>query len=180
MFVLVEIEKTSSVRDGELVSKLWDVYAGAYRTLNQSAPCRQSFHKEEFLVAAEDPDIVKFILWMGGQAEGIGFLTNRLHKVPWISVPYFQARFSGLMTKGLLYYLMGIAISPPSSSRRLGIRFLREMIESLPETGAVAFDYSHQANRVIPIFAEKALNRPIQGEELDAQIYCIYQWGAGI
>lgn len=173
----IKIKKQLRVEDIKLQQQLWEIYDGTLRQVNMATPCRQHCYREEFLKAMKDIDFQKFIVWIDEELGGIGLITNRLEKVPWINPAFFQKKFPTFVDEGLLYYLMGIAVSRGFASRRLGARLLKEMICSLPENGAVAFDHSQAANKTVPVFAERALPKSIKGKILDSQIYRIYQWG---
>lgn len=171
-----KIEKSLCVGSSRVREELWKMYDRIFGPVNLQTPCRQHCYREEFLEAMQDEDFQKFILRAGNRLGGIGLITNHLEKVPWVSVGYFHNKFPALMERRLLYYLVGIAVHPKLSAKGLGGKLLAEMICSLPTDGAVAFDYSEGVNRVIPIFAEKALPEAIEGKVLDSQIYCLYRW----
>ena len=172
----IEIREELYIPDITFCQELWEMYDETFQALNTATPCRQHCYEKEFLEAMQDSDFQKFLLWVDGKPAGIGLITNHLEKVPWINVPFFQKQFSVLVSRRLLYYLMGIAVKSGFAKRSLGSKLLKETICSLPENGAVAFDHSEKANRMIPIFAERVLPKSIEGSILDSQIYSIYQW----
>ncbi|MBU4022942.1 hypothetical protein KJ591_01105 [Patescibacteria group bacterium] len=175
--VAIEIREELCISDAALRQELWEMYDETFTEVNTATPCRQHCYKEEFLEAMQDSDFQKFLLCVDEKPVGIGLITNHLEKVPWINVAFFKKQFPVLMSVNLVYYLMGIAVKSGLATRSLGSRLLKEMICSLPENGAVAFDYSGGANRAIPMFAERALPKSIKGTILDSQIYSMYRWG---
>jgi len=174
---MIKIQKELCVSDTTLRQELWEMYDETFRAVNMATPCRQHCYKKEFLEDMRDPDFQKFLLLVDEKPAGIGLITNHLEKVPWINLSFFQRQFSALVSRSLLYYLMGIAVRSGFAKRALGSRLLKEMICSLPENGAVAFDYSEGANKAIPMFAERVLPKSIKGSILDSQTYSIYRWG---
>ncbi|MBU4162243.1 hypothetical protein KJ859_01445 [Patescibacteria group bacterium] len=175
--VAIEIREELCISDVALQQELWEMYDETFRAVNIATPCRQHCYKEEFLEAMQDSDFQKFLLCVNEKPGGIGLITNNLEKVPWINISFFLKQFPALLSRNLLYYLMGISVRTGLAKRALGSRLLKEMICSLPEDGAVAFDYSERANRAIPMFAERALPKSIKGSIMDSQIYSIYRWG---
>ncbi len=175
--MILDIKKELCISDTTLRRELWEMYDATFQAVNAETPCRQHCHKEEFLEAMKDRDFQKFVLFVEEKPAGIGIITNHLEKVPWINISFFQKKFPEPINRGLLYYLVGIAVKIDVASMALGAKLLEKMICSLPESGAVAFDYSQTANRAIPLFAKRALHRSIEGETLDTQVYRIYQWG---
>jgi len=175
--VAIEIREELYISDAALRQKLWEMYDETFRVVNIATPCRQHCYEDEFLDAMRDLDFQKFLLCVDEKPVGIGLITNHLEKVPWINVSFFEKQFPALVSRNLFYYLMGIAVKSGFAKRVLGSRLLKEMICSLPENGAVAFDHSERANRAIPMFAERALPKSIKGSIMDSQIYHMYQWG---
>jgi len=175
--VAIKIREELCISDAALQQELWEMYDETFVAVNIATPCRQHCYKEEFMEAMQDSDFQKFLLCVDEKPVGIGLITNNLEKVPWINVQFFQKQFPALVNKDLLYYLMGIAVKSGFAKRALGGRLLKEMILSLPENGAVAFDHSEGSNRAIPMFAERVLPKSIKGSIMDSQTYRIYRWG---
>jgi hypothetical protein len=162
--------------DSQAVETMWSIYDNAFTGANQDTPCKQSYDRDQFAHALSDDRIHKWVVRVDGRIVGVGLVTNHLECVPWISVAYFKKHHSDLFDKGLIYYLLGIAVDSQLSSIAPGRELLSKMIGSLPELASVVFDHSETANPAIAVFARRALPRQFRHEVLDRQTYVMCRW----
>ncbi len=119
-----------------------DVYRGAFAPLIRISPARQALTDDEFLDAMEDESVVKFVGW-DHQREpcAMAIMATDLSVVPWISVPYFEARFPDHFRRGAIYYFHALLVHPEKQGGPWARLLLEELITMLARHHAVgAFD----------------------------------------
>ncbi len=173
------VERTTTVKS-DLAEEFLSVYRETFAPLERLSPARQSLTDEEFLAAMGDESVVKFVGWSRvGQPCAMALLTTDLSTVPWISVPYFAARFPDHHRRGALYYFHAILVRAENQGGAWARLMFEELTRMLARENAVgAFDScSHTVERTrLPEMIARVANRlclldPI---ELDRQHYFGY------
>jgi hypothetical protein len=78
---------------GKEIEHYWETYDGAFRPISDKNPCRQHFHKAEFIAAMKDPDFIKLVGYEGERMVFFALGTENLEKVPWIYREFYDKRF---------------------------------------------------------------------------------------
>lgn len=101
-----------AVVDGELAQRFLALYREAFADLEVRSPARQSFTDEELLHHLADESVVKFVAWdRQHRPSGLAFMATDLSTVPWISLPYFEARFPEQYAREAVYYFGGLLVA---------------------------------------------------------------------
>ncbi len=166
------VEKLSFV-DHELAERFRLIYRAAFAPLETLAPVRQGLTDSEFRDQMFDPSVIKFVAWdENGEPAALAFMATDLSKVPWISVPYFQARFPEHFARGAIYYFVALLVSPAHHRGPWASRVLRAANRAVMEARAIAvFDCcEHNVGRKLPDFIARVASwmTPV---ELEAQRY---------
>lgn len=147
----------------------WKVYDAAFHKVNLQSPCRQSFHRGDFLKMMFDSDFVKIFLLVDGKPVGLAVYTLALQKLPWVSAEYFwKIAFPGLTVA----YVPIIAVSP----KYWGQRYSQPLMEALDDLYAkdgvdrLCFDYADE-NAFLPEVIARALPGTIVKQPLGQQHY---------
>lgn len=173
------VEQTTTVHD-DLAEGFLAVYREAFAPLERLSPARQALTDEEFLAAMGDKSVLKVVGWdRDGQACAMAILTTDLSTVPWISVPYFAARFPDHHRRRALYYFHAILVRSRSQGGAWARLVFEELTRMLARENAVAaFDCCNHTVEVtrLPEMIARVANRlcvfdPI---ELDRQHYFAY------
>jgi len=147
----------------------WKVYDRAFQKINLQSPCRQSFHRWDFLKVMFDRDFVKVFLYVDGKPVGFAVYTLSLEKLPWVSAEYYrQTAFPGLKVA----YVPIIAVSPKYWGRQYS-KPLMEALDGLYTRDGVdrlCFDYADE-NAFLPEAIAAALPGTIVKETLGQQHY---------
>lgn len=172
-----KIEVKLVVEDFEERRNLWQIYDEAYQLINTESPCKQSYSKEEYREVMEDAQIQKIILYVNNKVVGLGLLTNKLNKVPWISEPFFEKHFFKYYRKERIYYLKSLSIVPDYQGKIYGLKLLKYIINLIPKDSIGAFDCSERINEAMPLYGQRAAKiKPINNQHIDKQVYWVFEW----
>ena len=172
------VEKLSFI-DRDMAERFLVIYRAAFAPLATLAPARQALTDEEFLDQMFDPSVIKFVAWdENEEPAALAFMATDLSAVPWISVPYFQARFPEHFARGAVYYFGALLVSPDHQGGPWASRVLRAAARTVTAARAVAvFDCcEHNVGRKLPeMIARMASALTIfNATELQAQHYYAY------
>ncbi|MDQ1446548.1 MAG: hypothetical protein QOI20_3012, partial [Acidimicrobiaceae bacterium] len=80
------------------------VYRAAFEPLETLSAVRQSLTDAEFIEEMHHPAVLKWVAWDEfDQPCGLAFMTTDLALVPWISLPYYRARFPEHYERNAIY-----------------------------------------------------------------------------
>lgn len=172
------VEKLSFV-DRELAERFLVIYRAAFGPLETLAPVRQGLTDEEFLDQMFDPSVIKFVAWdEEGEPAALAFMATDLSTVPWISVPYFRARFPEYFARGAIYYFEALLVSPDHRGGPWASRLLQAATRTLTAARAIAlFDCcEYNVGRKLPEMIARAAASLTQftATQLEAQRYYAY------
>lgn len=170
------------VVDGRLARRFLPIYRAAFAPLDALAPARQSLTDDEFLAEMGDERVLKFLGWdRHEESVALAFMATDLSVVPWVSVPYFEARFPEYFARGAVYYVGGLIVRPENQGQPWAYRLLREITKrSAADEAMIAFDCcDHVAavTRFPEMIAKVARrHREIETLELEPQRYYAYSF----
>ena len=171
------VERLSWV-EPRLAERFLVIYRAAFAPLETLAPARQGLTDEEFLGQMFDPSVVKFVAWDGDEPAALAFMATDLSTVPWISVPYFRARFPEEFARGAIYYFGGLLVSPGHQGGPWASRVVRAATRTIcANRGIAVFDCcEHNVGRKLPgMVARVAASMTVfETKELEAQRYYAY------
>jgi hypothetical protein len=157
-----------------------DIYRSAFLPLERLAPARQSLTDDEFMMEMRDERVLKFVCNDGDQdTVALGFMAADLSVVPWISPPYFEARFPDHYARGAIYYFGSLLVRPDRQGGSWATMLLTEMSKRVMANSAIAaFDccaYNVNVLRLPELIATvgQRLGR-VETVELDSQQYFAY------
>ena len=173
------VDKRTTVR-ADVAKEFLAVYRAAFEPLEHLSPARQALSDAEFLLAMDDESVVKFVgLDRSGEPCAMALMATELTTVPWISVPYFAARFPDHYRRGTVYYFHAILVRPEHQGGPWARVLLEELIKMLADQGAVgAFDscsYTVDVTRLPEMIARVSKRLcHLDPVELDRQHYFGY------
>jgi hypothetical protein len=155
------------------------IYRCAFAPLARLAPARQGLTDAEFLDQMADQTVIKFVAWdETDQPVALAFMATDLSSVPWISVPYFEARFPDHFARGAVYYFGGLLVRPEDQGGPWASLVLAEAVRKVAEADAVAvFDCcEHNVARKLPALVARVARgiSYFEAKELEAQHYFAY------
>jgi ribosomal protein S18 acetylase RimI-like enzyme len=91
-----------------------EIYRAAFAPLKTKSPARQWLTDDEFRHEMSDSSVLKFVARAGDEDEivAMALMSTDLEQVPWISVPYFQARYPEHFARGHIYYFGAMLVRP--------------------------------------------------------------------
>ncbi len=107
----VEVKYIDSIV-GDEAETWWDIYDEAFIEVNKKYPCRQSFHKEEFLSILQNPLAKKLVVIVDGEFVSMGIWTADLALAPWISEEYFELNFPDEYERKAIFYFVALLTKP--------------------------------------------------------------------
>lgn len=153
------------------------VYRAAFAPLELRAPARQSLTDDEFLEAMGDETVLKFVGWNEDRKPcAMAIMATDISVLPWVSVPYFKARFPGHYERRAIYYFCALLVRPEDHGGPWARLLIEELTKAVATNHAIAaFDccaYTVDVTR-LPEMLERVGHRlcfldPI---ELDPQRY---------
>jgi len=173
---VTRITETLRIQDQQTRNHLWSIYDRAFEKLNTRTPIHHgAFTKAEFDGILQDPDFIKFLIYVDNEVGGVCLITAAIEKIPWINAGYFQQRYPELYDKRKIFFLPAAVIAPEHQGLRLiGAKLLGHAITSIGKDGILVADYSETLRHGLPAFVQRALGETFQGEVLDRQIYEIF------
>lgn len=162
--------------DPFLAYRFLTLYRAAFAPLETLAPARQALTDDEFLEHMEDPSVVKFVGWdEEHEPAALAFMATDLATVPWISPPYFRARYPDHFARGAIYYFGALLVTPGCQRGRWASLVLQAAGRFVADARAVAvFDCcDHNVGRGLVHLIVRAARTAgtIRTEELEAQRY---------
>jgi GNAT superfamily N-acetyltransferase len=171
--------ETLTYVDRETAERFLRIYRAAFAPLETLAPARQGLTDGEFLDQMFDPSVLKFVARDDhGEPAAMAFMATDLSTVPWISVPYFRAKFPEHFARGAIYYFGALLVSPDHQGGPWASRVVRAAAREVTAARAIAvFDCcEHNVGRKLPeVIARLASCMAIfNATELEAQRYYAY------
>ncbi len=162
----------------DLIAQFWALYEIAFQPLQAASPCRQYLHKDEFYEEMTDPRIVKFVLWDDDEPVAMAFVANDLDAIPWISPPYFAARFPEEYAAKTIYYFGALLTVEDRRRAGYGEHILAELINFVvANDGIAAFDTYSVNDMFLPLLIRTKTEEQasLDVHRLDTQTYYAYK-----
>jgi len=174
----IRVVKTLRVHEEKEHTKLWTIYEGAFRRLNERTPIHHgAFTKDQFEAILRDEDFTKFLVYAGRELVGVTLLTNVLEKIPWVNVRYFENKYPERTSKKKIYFLPAVVIDPKHQDlRRIGAKLLQQAVTTLDQDSVLAVDYSETLRQSLPAFVRRGFGTPFKGKILDRLVYQIFYY----
>ncbi len=83
----VEVNPILSCED---IKAFWQTYDESFTPIRDRNPCRQHFHREEFVTAMKDPEFIKLIGYEENRMVFFAMGTENLDKIPWIYREFYD------------------------------------------------------------------------------------------
>lgn len=89
------------------------IYRAAFDPLKTKSPARQWLTDDEFMHELADPSVLKFVARSDDdEIVAMALMSTDLSNVPWISEPYFAAKFPEHYAAGKLFYFGALLVRP--------------------------------------------------------------------
>lgn len=157
------------------------VYRAAFEPLEVLAAARQSLTDDEFMEEMAHPAVLKWVAWDSFDNPcGMAFMTTDLSILPWISLPYYRARFPEHFERGAIYYFGGLLVHPDYQGGAVVMPLLETVIRKIGADNAIAaFDccgFNIDAKRFPQMIADVAARvcESVDPQEIDVQRYYAY------
>jgi hypothetical protein len=179
------VERLSTVAD-DLAEQFLAVYRAAFAPLETRSAARQSLTDDEFREEMRDSRVTKLVAYDGdGDAGAMVIVTTDLSIVPWISVPYYAARFPEAYARGAIYYVNAAVVRPDRQGGPWAKVVLDELYRYVAENRAVmAFDCCGYNVDVVKLAqaTARAAHRVahVETHELDEQRYYAFDMSGGL
>ena len=176
---LARLDRVTAVPD-ELVEGFLAMYRAAFAPLEVLAPARQALTDDEFRAEMADPGVVKFVAWDAtNTACALAFVASDLSAVPWVSVPYFAARFPEHFARGAVFYAGALLVRPDRQGGPWAKMVLEDLFRFIAEhRGVLAWDCCGFNAEIVhlPESVARAAHRVsyVDVAELDQQRYYAY------
>jgi hypothetical protein len=137
MLITMERKLDEATTDDFLV-----LYREAFAPLAEKAAARQSLTDDEFREEMTEESVLKFVAWDDARgAVALAFVATDLSVIPWISVPYFAARFPEEYARGALYYFGALLVRSDRRGGTASMQLLKELTRFVSmNRGIAAFD----------------------------------------
>lgn len=183
--VPVRVDRLTSVPD-DLARAFLAVYRAGFAPLETRAAARQTLTDDEFLAEMRDPRVTKLVAFdAAGEAGSMAIVATDLSLVPWISVPYYAARFPEQFARGAVYYVNAAVVRPDRQGGPWAKVVLDELYRFVAENRAVmAFDSCGFNVEVVKLVEStaRACHRiaHVATVELDRQYYYAFDMSGGL
>lgn len=164
----------------DLVDEFLPIYRAAFAPLEVLAPGRQGLTDDEFRQEMSDPRVTKLVgRDAAGEAATLAFVATDLSLMPWISVPYYAARYPEHYARGAIFYVGALLVRPERQGGPWVKVIVDELLRYVAENRAVmAFDCCGFNTDVVklPETVARATHRIAYADtvELDSQRYYAY------
>lgn len=157
--------------------QVWKTYDYGFRQANLLTPCRQNFHRGEFMAVMRDPAFYKVFLFIDGKPVGLAILTLNLFKLPWINGEYFAIMYPDK----IVAYVPCIVVAEGYRGDRRSRLLMDEMYRICDETHCdlLGMDHSTKVNAFLPAMIVRAFGGKVvlDGDPLDQQSYVLFSRG---
>jgi predicted GNAT superfamily acetyltransferase len=135
----ITVEETVDERDG---AELLAIYKASFAPLETLAAGRQSLSEAEFRAQLADRSVLKFVgRGRDGTATALALVATDLSAIPWISPPYFEARFPDHFRRHAIYYVDALAVAPNRQGGVWAYALLKDIVRMVArDRGIAAFD----------------------------------------
>jgi hypothetical protein len=170
------VETITDVPD-QVVEDFLQIYRAAFAPLEVRSPCRQSLTDDEFRHEMEDPSVLKFVALDGDdEIVALALASTDLATVPWISLPYYEARYPEHVANQTLFYFGALLVRPERQGGPWATFLLDHLFRHVAEAGGIgAYDCCGFNVDVVgyPKLVERAgqLSTEFHTEFLDRQEY---------
>lgn len=154
------------------------VYRAAFEPLEVLAAARQSLTDDEFMEEMEHPSVLKWVAWDDFDTPiAMAFMTTDLSILPWISLPYYQAKFPEHFERKAVWYFGGLLVHPDHHGTQVVMELLETVIREIGANNAIAaFDccgFNVDAKRFPKMIADVAARVcvSVDPQEIDVQRY---------
>ena len=174
--------ETLSVVPDETARRFLTIYRAAFAPLEKLAPARQALTDEEFLEEMSEPAVVKFVGWDDRhEACALAFMATDLSVLPWVSRPYFAARFPEHYARGAVYYFGALLVRPDRQRGPWAKLLLEHLVRKVTADRAIAaFDCCEHTVSVVrlPEMIARVGHRlaTLETAELEPQRYFAYDF----
>jgi hypothetical protein len=132
------VEHVTTV-SSEIAEQFVQLYRDAFAPLETRAPARQWLTDDEFRQDMVDPSVLKFVARdRSGEVVAMATMATDLANVPWISQPYFKARFPEHFEAGNLYYFGALLVRVDKQGGPWATFLMQDIFKLLEERRAVA------------------------------------------
>jgi len=176
----VRIETPALLSD-DVAEEFCKLYRTAFEPLDVLAAARQSLTDEEFLEELAHPSVFKWLVYDDFDRPcALSFMTNDLTTVPWVSIPFYKARFPDHFERKAIYYFGGLLVHPEYQGSSVVKDLLVQVMLKVGADDAIcAFDccgFNVDVKRfpkLVGDFAE-LVNEFVDLQEVDVQRYYAY------
>ena len=165
----------------DVAEQFLKLYRAAFEPLEVLAAARQSLTDEEFLDEMAHPAVLKWVAWDDfDQPCAMAFMTTDLSILPWVSLPYYRARFPEHFDRGAIYYFGSLLVHPEHQGTQVVMDLLETVIAKIGADNAIAaFDccgFNIDAKRFPKMIADVAAKVcvSVDPKEIDVQRYYAY------
>jgi hypothetical protein len=169
--------------DDATIEEFLGVYRDSFAPLEDKAAARQSLTDDEFREEMLEESVLKFVAWdKRGRPAALAFVATDLSIVPWVSVPYYAARFPDHFSRGAVYYFGALLVRTDLRGGIAAAELLKELTRFVSiNRGIAAFDccrYNEETINVPELVAAGGRQIcEIDTQEIDAQRYYAYTPG---
>lgn len=169
---------------GDEAEQLWSFYDGIFAPLNEESPCRQSFHRDEFMEALDSPTLVKIVA-QGTEATIIGLtmfaiLKDEMPLMPWINPQFYKKRWP--QHWGKIIYVSTICVPMDARGLGTGKKIMLAILQYMRDHRIPLIAFDHSMGR-IPVLPDQIMTvtrgRPVgsfsERKELDHQVYWLLE-----
>lgn len=166
--------------DDPTIEEFLGVYRDSFAPLEDKAAARQSLTDDEFRDEMREASVLKFVAWdKSHRPAALAFVATDLSIVPWISVPYFAARFPDHFARGVVYYFGALLVRTDLRGSTAAAQLLKELTRFVSlNRGIAAFDccrYNEETIKLPDLVAAGGRQIcEIDTQEIDAQRYYAY------
>jgi hypothetical protein len=134
----VRIE-TPSALPADMAEDFLKIYRAAFEPMEVLAAARQSLTDEEFLDELAHPDVFKWVAWDEFDTPcAMAFMATELSLMPWISIPYYKARFPEHYERKAIYYFGGLLVHPDYQGSSAAVDLIAAVVAKIGADNAIA------------------------------------------
>lgn len=168
-----KIQIIKNITDHEETEKLWAIYDESFKQINEKSPCRQSFHKDDFIKILGKDNVLKILAYVNKKPIALAMVSNDFANSPWISEDYYRVNFPTEYSERRIYYFMGIVIEKQYRNLGMTVEMLKKLVQKLPKNVIIGFDHSFKNNSRIAKFPYLLGRQFIKRKYLDSMDYYI-------
>jgi hypothetical protein len=131
------VTRHSEIRDGELIGRLWALYARSYARTARETPTHEMLDREEFREQLGSAVNRLWVVWEDAMPVAMALVSTDVRSTRWLSESFFEARYPERYRAGEVHYIVWVTVDPGHSDATAVTLLARHALATEAKDGAL-------------------------------------------